>query len=570
MADFASGGALPPISPEELPLESLYRRAKERGDEIYMVQPYDGGKTTEYSWKRTLDEAARLASFLKAQGYPEGSRIALVSKNCAHHFLLDLATWMAGHISVSIFPTVSAETLRFTIEHSGSSLLFVGKLDDWPSMQSGVPEGLPMLTCELSPSVPGSITWDSVLKEHEPLSGEPVRAADDLAALVYTSGSTGKPKGVEMSFAALGAPLRAFVIDLDTLSESDRVISYLPLAHIVERTAIEVGSMMLGFRVYFAESLDSFIDDVRRARPTLFISVPRLWLKFKAGVEAKLPPSRLNLLLKIPIVSGAIKRKVLDGLGLADVRYAFTGAAPIPASAIAWYRRLGLELLEAYGMSETAGSAVMNFPGEVRPGSVGRPIRGCDIRIVEQEIQFKCAGLMRGYYQAPELTAEAFTEDGWLRSGDQGEIDDAGILRITGRVKELFKTAKGKYIAPAMIENRLNATELVEQSCVMGRGLGQPFAVVMLNEDAQRDFRSGGVDPIVKELETTYQDINAHLMKHEKLSHVVIAQEPWEIANGKLTPTLKIKRSAIERDFEQFMEDGIPAPSGVLPESRLR
>lgn len=544
------GEPLPPVTDTELPLQSVYRWEAERPDALYMVQPLGGGRLDEYSWQRTLDEARRLATYLKGKGYAPGTSIALVSKNCAHHFIFELGIWMAGYVSVSVYPTVDAETLGFVLEHSESPLVFVGKLDVWPSMASGVPDTVEILTCELSPNVDGATDWKEILATTAPMEGNPVRAADETAMLLYTSGSTGKPKGVVITFGAATTTGRS----LDPLvhfSTSDRALSYLPLAHAMERCLIVVPSMMFGFQVYFAESLETFVDDLKRTRPTIFASVPRLWLKFKAGVEAKMPPEKLQRLLSIPIVRGLVRKKVLQGLGLDAARICGTGSAPMPQEIHEWYRALGIEFLDSYGMSEIIGLAALSRPGNARPGTVGPALPGASIRISDiGEVEMKSPGMMTGYFKAPELTAESFTEDGWLRTGDQGAIDDDGQLRITGRVKELFKTSKGKYVAPAPIEGMLNATDLVEQSCVMGMGSPQPFAVVMLSDEARAHFNDGGRDATLQELESVLADVNSQVAGHERLSKLVVTGDSWEIANGLLTPTMKIKRSAIEERYD--------------------
>src|SRR5690606_24909900 len=208
--------------------------------------------------------------------------------------------------------------------------------------------------------------------------------------------------------------------------------------------------------VFFSESIGAFVHDMQRARPTLFISVPRLWLKFQHGVFAKVPEKRLSLLLKIPILSHFVKKKVLRGLGLDACRFAGSGSAPIPEELLTWYHDLGLELLEGYGMSENFCYSHISAPGRARVGYVGEPYPEVEQRINELgEIEVKSPGNMLGYFKAPEKTAETITPDGFLKTGDIGEIDAEGRLKITGRVKDLFKTSKGKYVAPAPIENRL-------------------------------------------------------------------------------------------------------------------
>ncbi|MEO1174718.1 MAG: AMP-binding protein, partial [Myxococcota bacterium] len=264
MKNYVAGPQIPAITDEDLPLQSAYRHERERPDAPFLFQPIGGGTVDVYSWKRTLDEARRLAGYLGK--FPRGTKISMVSKNCAQHFVFDLAIWMSGHVSVAIYPTVMSDTLRFVLEHSEAQLLFVGKLDDWDSMKDGVPDGVEMVTCGLSPEVPGATSWEQVLAS-EPVSGNPVRALDETLMVMYTSGSTGKPKGAEVTTGQAASWAHAANHALGTNSD-DRFMSYLPLAHAFERNGILMISFMSGNQVHFVESLETFVEDVKRAKPT--------------------------------------------------------------------------------------------------------------------------------------------------------------------------------------------------------------------------------------------------------------------------------------------------------------
>jgi long-subunit acyl-CoA synthetase (AMP-forming) len=304
--------------------------------------------------------------------------------------------------------------------------------------------------------------------------------------------------------------------------------------------------------VFFAESLDTFIQDLNRAKPTMFISVPRLWLKFQQGVFSKMPPAKLNLLLSIPILGGVVRKKILKGLGLDQVIVAGSGSAPIPAELIMWYRKLGLNLLEGYAMTEDFAYS-HNSTNEVNaPGCVGVPLEGVQARISpEGEILVKSPGQMVGYYKRPDLDAEAFTSDGFFKTGDQGTQRADGLLKITGRVKELFKTSKGKYVAPAPIENKLNVHPMIEMSIVSGVAQSAAYAMVVLAEDIRPKMKEPAVKAQVEqELSDLLVKVNAELADYEKLRMLVIANEAWSIENGYLTPTMKIKRSRIESSVE--------------------
>jgi long-chain acyl-CoA synthetase len=537
------------IERSDLVLERAYGWEKQRPNDTYMTQPVGRGATRDYTWATTLDEARRMAAYLQSFGFPPGSKIGILSKNCAHFIMSELAIWMAGYVSVALYPTLQPDTIRYILEHSETKLLFVGKLDGWEAMAPGVPSELPRVSFPLSPPNDYS-TWDTIVRITPPIAGEPQRSADETALLVYTSGSTGQPKGVEQTFRSVSAAGKGFSGALG-ITRRDRMLSYLPLAHVFERGALEAVSLYVGNHIFFADSLDTFVEDVKRARPTIFHSVPRLWLKFQQGVFVKLPPERLALLLKLPVINRLFKRVVLRGLGLHHTRMAISGSAPIPPDLIEWYRSLGLELLEGYGMSENFAYSHVSLPGKSRVGYVGNALPGVQHRISpEGEVLIKSAADMRGYYKQAELTRSSFTEDGFLKTGDRGEIDAQGRLKLTGRVKELFKTSKGKYVAPAPIENLLLADPAIEMACVAGAGEPQPFALVVLGEQQRKQLKVGGDRaPLERELKELLARVNTQVEEHEQLAFVAVTKDDWQIENGFLTPTLKVKRNVVEETY---------------------
>lgn len=539
------------MSNPKLLLDYIYDHESKLADVVYLTQPLGNGQVADYTWAQTLDQARRMAAHLKSLNYEPGARIGILSKNCAHFFMAELAIWMAGYTTVAIFPTEGADTVKFVLEHSGASLLFVGKLDTWDKQLPGVPAGLPCIAFPLSPKT--SIeSWDAIAQRTAPMGGKPQRAGKDLAMLIYTSGSTGQPKGVMHSFERITVVGEGFAQRMARslgAGMQRRMLSYLPLAHVFERACVEVHSMVAGdMHVFFAETLETFVADLNRARPTLFVSVPRLWLKFQQGVSAKMPPAKLNLLLSIPILNKIVAKKVLTQLGLDQVMLAGSGSAPLPPSLIQWYRKLGLNLVEGYGMTEDFAYSHTMTETLNEVGYVGVPYDGVQARISEEgEIQIKSPGKLVGYYKRPDLDAEVFTADGYFRTGDQGEIRPDGQLKITGRLKELFKTAKGKYVAPAPIENKLNAHPMIESSMVSGVGQQASYALVVLAEGMRPKLS----DPAVRaEVEAAMTDLlketNRGLADYEQMKMIVVAKEPWSIENGCLTPTMKIKRSRIE------------------------
>jgi long-subunit acyl-CoA synthetase (AMP-forming) len=556
------------VAKPKLILDYVYDHEAKLADRVYLTQPIGGGQVIDYTWRQTLDQARRMAAHIKAQGLEPGARIALLSKNCAHFFMAELAIWMAGCTTVAIFPTETAETISYVLEHSGASLLFVGKLDTWPAQKPGVPATLPCISFPLAPKNSYE-QWDAITGRTQPLTGRIARDGKDIAILLYTSGSTGTPKGVMHSFERITKVAENIAKDVKSRIgdiDDNRILSYLPLAHVFERAWVEAMSMVDGkTHVFFSESLDTFVADLNRARPTTFISVPRLWLKFQQGVFAKMPPKKLNRLLSIPILSGIVKRKVLKNLGLDQALLAGSGSAPIPAELISWYQRLGLNMIEGYAMSEDFAYSHNSTPEINAPGCVGVPLAGVEVRISEEgEILIKSPGQLVGYYKRPDLDAEVFTADGFFRTGDRGERRADGLLKITGRVKEIFKTSKGEYVAPAPIENSLNAHPLIEMSMVSGLGQPAAYAMVVLGEDVRPKLKDAAFRKDVEaQLAQLLKDVNAGLISHEKLQMIVVAQEPWSIENGLLTPTMKIKRSRIENEVSTRVETWYSSNSKV-------
>jgi long-chain acyl-CoA synthetase len=552
------------VPPEFLALQRLYHWEKTAPNRVALTQPMGGGAVQDLTWAEVGDQVRRVATYLKAQGWEPGSKVALLSKNCSWWMMTDLAIWMAGYVSVPLYPTLAAETVRQILTHSEAKACFIGKLDGWNTMKPGVPADMPCISYPLSP--PDAVTnfegWDAICARTEPMSGNPVRGEGELATLIYTSGTTGMPKGVMQSFGSFAWALDQGIKRIP-MSGEDRMLSYLPLAHVVERMLVEHGWLRTGMHVYFAESLDTFAADLQRARPTIFFSVPRLWVKFQQGIHHKMPPAKLNRLLGIPILGGIVRKKVMKALGLDQCKFAAGGAAPMPVALLQWYSKLGLHINEGYGMTENLALSHITEPGKNQQGTVGPAYEGVEHRIDAEtgEIQMRSPALMMGYFKEPEKTQETFTADGWLRTGDKGSIDKQGLLRITGRVKDLFKTGKGKYVAPAPIEDKLVMHEAVEACVVTGANLGQPLGIVMLNAESVAKIADAGArSDMETSLAAHLRGINATLDPHEKLQCVVVVTTAWTVDNDVITPTFKVKRNRIEdlyaKNYEAWEASG--------------
>ena len=559
------------VSPDMLALQRLYHFEKTAPTRIALTQPMGDGTSRDFTWAEVADQTRRMAAYLKAQGWEPGSKVAILSKNCAWWLMSDLAIWMAGYVSVPLYPTLAHDTVNQILTHSEARACFIGKLDGWEGMKPGVPAGLPCISYALSPpdaikNYPG---WDAICAKTSPMQGEVMRPADELATLIYTSGTTGKPKGVMHSFGNFAWALEQGIKRIP-MGADDRMLSYLPLAHVVERVLVEHGWLRTGMHVYFAESLDTFAADLQRARPTIFFSVPRLWVKFQQGIHHKMPPAKLNRLLSIPLIGGLVRRKIQKALGLDQCKFAAGGAAPMPVALLQWYRKLGIPVNEGYGMTENLALSHLTLPGQNQEGTVGPAYPGVEDRIDPQtgEIQMRSPALMLGYYKEPEQTREVFTADGWLRTGDKGAKDPQGNLRITGRVKDLFKTSKGKYVAPAPIEDKLVMHESVEACVVTGANLGQPLGIVMINAEAVARI----ADPAARtELQSSLgehlKNINLTLDPHEQLKCLVVVTTAWTVDNDLITPTFKVKRNRIEDAYARHYERWESSNQKVIWES---
>jgi long-subunit acyl-CoA synthetase (AMP-forming) len=331
-----------------------------------------------------------------------------------------------------------------------------------------------------------------------------------------------------------------------------RFFSFLPLNHIAERIAVELGTLMTGGSMSFADSLETFAANLRDTQPTFLFAVPRIWTKFQLGVLAKMPQKKLDTLLSIPIVSGIIKKKIQKNLGLDKCSSFLTGASITPESLKQWYRRIGINLREVYGMTENGGGFTTMPKDHHKPDTVGKPLPNTKAQIdpVTGEILMAMPWLMTGYYKDPELTAETVV-DGWLHTGDKGKMDEDGFISVIGRVKDAFKTSKGEFIVPTTIEDHFSSSDFIEQICIAGLTCPQPVALVCLSEQAQKQEKAH----ITKALKDELDHVNKKLSSHEKVSTIVVAQEQWSDANNLLTPTLKIRRGAINDKYGDKLLD---------------
>jgi long-chain acyl-CoA synthetase len=322
---------------------------------------------------------------------------------------------------------------------------------------------------------------------------------------------------------------------------------------------VEYCGIFTGGTIYFPESLQTFSKDLQAAQPTIFLAVPRIWEKFREEILKKIPASRLSFLLGLPIVGSLLRRVLKKKLGLSRVRFALSGASPLHPSLPVFFGQLGITIQEAYGMTENMALATINRKHSVKIGTVGQSYPGVELIIgAQNEVLTKSPATMLGYYKEPLLTAACF-EDGFLKTGDEGRLDAEGYLTITGRLKDLFKTSKGKYVAPAPIEKLLLEHTLFAQVCVVGSGQSGALALCVLTSGI-----AANETDLTSQLEAIRLQVNRQLELQEQLMKLVVVREEWTIANGFITPTLKIRRSAMDAHYESNYDQWLRSPASIL------
>lgn len=522
-----------------LPVEQLKANLRNKPDDTWLHQPTNG-VWKSYTIAEVVDEGSRIANALLQQGIEPGDRVAILAKNSYAWLAADFGMMLAGIIPVPIYSTASSDTIEYVIEHSEAKLCFVGKLDDCSAARASLSD-IPLITFpDANGEYPGAQSWQSILDASTPLNSYREPKADDMATIVYTSGSTGKPKGVLLTHGNLGAASVETKNRMVGGDERHRMMSYLPLAHITERSVVAMTSLYGEVELFFSEGLDTFVDELHHCQPTDFISVPRLWAKFQAKVLAQIPDNQLQEMLADD-GGDAVAAAIRDKLGFGSCKAFGSGSAPISPGLLDWFHRIGVDIAEGWGMTETSGLACSNQPFTVEGmGTIGTPLGCNEMKISDEgEVLIRGAAIFREYYKNPAATKESFIDD-WFRTGDKGVIDENGAFSITGRVKEQFKTAKGKYVAPVPIESRLATNTLIEQVCVLGAGRPAPMAIVVLNDQGL------GKDQIKANLEQTLEAVNEQLESHARLDRIAISNTTWDVENDLLTPTMKLKRDKIE------------------------
>ena len=528
----------------------LYDNEQNIPNDVYLRQPIRG-EWHEFTWQQTMDMARRLVTFFKSQGLQKGDRVSVLSKNCAEWFISDFAIMMAGLVSVPLYATQQQKTIRYVLEKADVKMIIIGKLDEWARMEPGVPDGIIRVKMSYDKNIKADHSWDDILKNNEPTTESILPEQSDVFSYIFTSGTTGNPKGVVMTYLQLYNLLCGAEQLLTTdfnLPDKNRYLSYLPLAHIFERV-FEYLTVSMRIEASFVESLESFAKNLQEVSPTIFAAVPRIWNIFKTKILEKLPQKKLDLLFRIPILSSLIKRKIRKTLGLNNA-ICVSGAAALPPRRIEWFEKLGIHINQGYGATENFALVSAERPGKRKLGSVGKAFPHVEFKLADDnELLVKSKRNMQEYYQEPEATAKAITNDGYWHTGDLARIDEDGYLFIIGRTKDTFKTTKGEFIHPEQIELNFSNDYNIETLSIVGSGLRQPILIVQLSEMAKRKNK----DSLHRELEERLSTANKKLATFEKVSHIFITNSDWTIENEFLTPTLKVKRYTIQEKYQETL-----------------
>lgn len=501
-----------------------------------------GDVFSEWTWRQARREIRAAAAWLEQRYDASSSNIVLLSRNCAHWFMADLAIVASGNVSVPMFTTLPASTAKYIVEFTDAKAVILGEADNWSAVKQILPSDVDVIALPGVAIDEPHIAWTEIVSE----AGEARPAfepkPDDLITIVFTSGTTGVPKGVMQSHASMLVPMQrgkgAF-----GLREQPRLLSYLPLSHIAEHQLVMVQSMLYHGTVTFNESLPTLLRDMAETRPNYFFGAPRVWEQLQQGILAQFG-SQQALDAALAADHEGTGQMIRTKLGLDDADYLLTAAAPTPPALIEWFGRLGLDLMEGFGQTECMATAV-NTQQNRKVGSIGQVWQDVELKIsAEGELIFKAGGSALGYYREPDKTAETFV-DGWVHTGDKGYVDEDGFVFLTGRVKDYFKTIQGKFVAPPPIENQFAGNPWTEQLCLLGRGYSKTVMVCVLSEAGQQQ----PAEVVERDLLEHAAAVNQVVDKHARIGALMVSTRPWTIENEFLTPTLKIRRDVVEAEF---------------------
>jgi long-subunit acyl-CoA synthetase (AMP-forming) len=520
--------------------------------------------TREFTWSEAAQLVRRTARAFMALGVKAGDSVSLVGPNRPEWVIADLGAMAAGAVPAPIYPTLTADQAGYIAEHSGAKIAVVGDAAQMkklpPQMRFVVIDGAPSAAMSFEQLLArAGETPDSALDERLAALNP-----GGLATLIYTSGTTGPPKAVMLSHENLLFASRA-AQRIGSVTADDVLVSYLPLSHIAEQMITIHGPAVSGAQIWFADALEKAPEVIRAARPTIFFGVPRVWEKMQSRVEegiATAPRLRRALLSWARKSRGALADRIVlsklrGRLGLDRVRFAVTGAAAMPLATLEFFDSLGLPIFDVWGMSESTAMGTANLPGARNPGTVGRATQGAEMRIAEDgEILTRGPHVFLGYFKDETATREALDKDGWLHTGDVGEIDAGGYLRITDRKKELIITSGGKNVSPQNIEGQLRRIPGVALAVVVGDARRHLAALFTLEPRNGRGPEELARDPaVVAEISRGVETVNGQLASFETIKKFRVLPVQFSIESGELTATMKLKRKVVEKKFAREIEE---------------
>src|SRR5581483_11671719 len=568
-------------------------------DRVALRWRTDAGEWDEWTWQQYADRACRVAAGLRGLGLDRGGRVLLMMRNRPEFHVVDLAVLLCGGTAISVYNSSAPEQVEYLANHCEASIAVV---EDASFLERFVKvrDRLPALERLVIVEDPDGHAPDDVVRLSELESADAVDLAqaaaiaqpDDLVTMIYTSGTTGPPKGVMLSHYNIVFTGEGYLRLLDRDTVGLRAISYLPMAHIAERMSSHYLALLGGLEVTTCPETGQLSKYLTEVRPQTFFGVPRIWEKLYAGVNAALSgdeerAKQFNEAVEAAKPIAAARsvgelddeqqktwdfldsvafRLVREQLGLDHVEMAVSGAAPIPADVLEWFRAIGVPLSEIYGMSESTGPITWD-PERVKIGTVGRAFPGCEVKLLDDgEVVCRGGNVFLGYLNDEEKTNEALDADGWLHTGDIGELDDEGYLRIVDRKKELIITAGGKNISPANIEAALKSFPLIGQAAVIGDK--RPFisALLVLDPDeAPAWAKKHGVsstsladlaqDPdVLAEIDSNVKEANQQFNSVEQVKKFTVLGEEWLPDSDEMTPTMKLKRRGINEKYAEEIE----------------
>ncbi|MGE3466355.1 MAG: long-chain fatty acid--CoA ligase, partial [Pyrinomonadaceae bacterium] len=590
---------------EPATLAELFLRSADEFDLPDALNYKQDGEWRSISSRSVVERAENVALGLYTLGLRKGDRAAILAANSPEWTLADAGCQFAGVIDVPIYTTLAPESVKYIIDNSASRVLFLQNAETFERVRHSIAGCGSLEHFVLFEG--GDIDNDKVLSfsdleqrgskmrsESPDLSAELRRAVQpgDIATLIYTSGTTGEPKGVMLTHTNLISN----VVDASEkygFAGRDISLSVLPLSHVFERTGMYV-YIRYGMKVHFAESIEKVPENLKEVRPTIFIGVPRIFEKVFERARLKAAQSgRVNEIIfdwavdvakeyasliekgEASSIALSAKHGIADKIVFAKLReffggrlrFCITGGAALPDEIYLIFTGAGISIMQGYGLTETSPVISSNNPSAVKVGTVGRPIRNVEVRLAEDaEIEVRGPGVMLGYYHKEEATKAAFTDDGWFRTGDIGEIDDDGFLKITDRKKELFKTSGGKYIAPSLIEQMIRGSRFVNQVVLVGNERKFPAALIVPNFEMLESYaKLKEIDistptefcrhpRIIDLVSRQIERMTPGLSQYERVKRFALLEHELTVETGELTPTLKVKRRVVDEKYRETID----------------